>query len=122
MAPSRLALTGEGQGSSQARLQALNDASVESLQWKPFEITKAKAKSIVEHRNKLPGGKFESWAQVEHMTKLRIGVGEITVTKLKKKDSALVPPSPSETDGSAKIDSHTGVPPVKSHESSLRSD
>jgi len=96
----------------------LNDASVESLQRKPFEITKAKAKSIVEHRNKLPGGKFESWAQVEHMTKLRIGVGEITVTKLKKKDSALVPPSPSET---AKIDSHTGVPPVKSHESSLRS-
>ena len=103
MAPARLALTGGGQGSPQARLQALNAASVASLQLEPFSITEAKAESIVEHRNKLPRGKFESWAQVDHMTTLTIRVGERTVTKLKK------------------IDSRTGVPPVKTHEISLRS-
>jgi DNA uptake protein ComE-like DNA-binding protein len=103
VAPARLALTGGGQGSPQARLQALNAASVASLQLEPFSITEVKAESIVEHRNRLPGGKFESWAQVYHMTTLTIGVGEITVTKLKK------------------IDSRTGVPPVKTHEISLRS-
>jgi hypothetical protein len=100
----------------------LNAASVASLQLEPFSITKVKAESIVEHRNKLPGGKFESWAKVEHMTTLTIGVGFSTVTKLSPlKVSALVPLSPSVADESTKIDSHAGVPPVKSHESSLRS-
>ena len=98
----------------------MNDASVASLQLKPFEITEEKAKSIVQHRNELPGGKFESWVKVEHMATVKIGVGLTTVTKLTKKDSALAPLSRSEADDSAKIDSHAGVPPVKSHESSLR--
>mmetsp|Transcript_621 Transcript_621/g.1107 ORF Transcript_621/g.1107 Transcript_621/m.1107 type:complete len:288 (+) Transcript_621:697-1560(+) len=81
---------GDGQGSLLAGLEVLNNASVQDLRNDGF--SEGKAESIVQRRNDI-GGKFKSWADVELMKTLKIGIGLDTVTKLKNY-STLVPLSP----------------------------